>query len=122
MRHEQGRTLGNRIGRGLSPAPNTNHEQTTNLTSSDRLMALNSNHHLQGAKGRQVIIAEGNQPILPLDFEPELGDKIETAKSHKTGVVVKKVYNKTATGSVRLQYITTTLTLEWTTWMPKEQK
>ena len=62
-----------------------------------------------------MIIAED---ILPLNFEPEIGDYYQTHKSHFVGFVVEKVPNKT--GTIRLRLLSTTLTHKWTTWTPEE--
>ena len=62
------------------------------------------------------VITEG---ILPLNFEPVLGDLYKTAKSGEVGVVTATAKN--STGSVRVQIITQTLTLRWTTWTPKDE-
>lgn len=59
------------------------------------------------------VIAEG---ILPLNFEPEIGDFYKTARSGVLGWVVEKVPNKT--GSIRLRLLTAELTTRWTTWVP----
>lgn len=69
------------------------------------------------SRERQVmsVIAEG---ILPLNFEPEIGDFYKTAKSGVLGWVVEKVPNKT--GSIRLRLMTAELTTRWTTWVPDE--
>jgi hypothetical protein len=58
-----------------------------------------------------MIIQDG---ILPLNFEPELGDRYETTTSRAQGVVIQKVRNPQ--GSVRLALLTSTLTIRWTTW------
>lgn len=66
-------------------------------------------------KGRGLmIIAEG---ILPLNFEPEIGDLYETHNSRVIGWVVEKVPNKT--GSVRLRLRLDDLSIRWTTWVPR---
>lgn len=59
-----------------------------------------------------MIIQEG---ILPLNFEPEIGDLYETANSHVVGWVVEKVYNRT--GSIRLRLRLDDLSMRWTTWV-----
>ena len=62
------------------------------------------------------VITEG---ILPLNFEPTIGDLFKTAKSGEVGIVTTTAKN--STGSVRVQIITETLTLRWTTWTPKDE-
>ena len=71
-------------------------------------------HRLRGTL--MPVITEG---ILPLNFEPVLGDTYKTAKSGEVGVVTATAKN--STGSVRVQIITETLTLRWTTWTPKDE-
>ena len=59
-----------------------------------------------------MIIQEG---ILPLNFEPEIGDYYRTHKSEVEGWVVEKVYNRT--GSIRLRLRLDDLSIRWTTWV-----
>ena len=59
-----------------------------------------------------MIIEEG---ILPLNFEPEIGDFYQTSRNKVQGWVVEKVYNKT--GSIRLRLRTPELGIRWTTWV-----
>jgi hypothetical protein len=54
--------------------------------------------------------------ILPLNFEPEIGDLYETEQSKEVGFVVEKVRNRT--GSVRLRLRQDNLETRWTTWVP----
>lgn len=60
-----------------------------------------------------MIVQEG---ILPLNFEPELGDVYETAKSQVRGIITQKVRNPK--GTVRVCIITSTLEIRWSTWTP----
>jgi len=53
--------------------------------------------------------------ILPLNFEPEVGDFYETAKSGVLGWVTLKVKNPQ--GSIRLRLLTDDLEYRWTTWV-----
>ena len=55
--------------------------------------------------------------ILPLNFEPEIGDLYETHQNHVVGFVVEKVRNRT--GSVRLRLRLDDLSIRWTTWVPR---
>jgi hypothetical protein len=60
-----------------------------------------------------MIVQDG---ILPLNFEPEVGDIYETHNNHVRGKVIEKVRNRT--GSVRLNLQVTEKVTRWTTWVP----
>lgn len=60
-----------------------------------------------------MVIQDG---ILPLNFEPEIGDLYETHQNKVQGFVVEKVRNRT--GSIRLRLRLDDLSIRWTTWVP----